>query len=65
MADRPQRHAGWTRPLRLGPSSQSEFGRLVGAAARPIDDVRGTAAYRRQVLSVIGGRALARVGLIA
>jgi len=57
--------SGWTRPLRLGPSAQSEFGRLVGAAARPIDDVRGTAAYRRQVLSVIGGRALARVGLIA
>jgi len=57
--------SGWTRPLRVGQSAQSEFGRLVGAAARPIDDVRGTAAYRRQVLSVIGGRALARVGLIA
>ena len=57
--------AGWTRQLRLAPSAQAEFGRLVGAAARPIDDVRGTAAYRRQVLSVIGGRALARVGLVA
>jgi CO/xanthine dehydrogenase FAD-binding subunit len=57
--------SGWTRELRLEPSAQTEFGRLVGAAARPIDDVRGTAAYRRQVLSVIGGRALARVGLIA
>ena len=56
---------GWTRQLRLAPSAQTEFGRLVGAAARPIDDVRGTAAYRRQVLTVIGGRALARVGLIA
>jgi CO/xanthine dehydrogenase FAD-binding subunit len=56
--------SGWTRPLRLAPSAQSEFGRLVGAAARPIDDVRGTAAYRRHVLSVIGGRALARVGVI-
>jgi CO/xanthine dehydrogenase FAD-binding subunit len=56
--------SGWTRPLRLAQSAQTEFGRLVGAAARPIDDVRGTAAYRRQVLSVIGGRALARVGLI-
>ena len=55
---------GWTRPLRLAQSAQTEFGRLVGAAARPIDDVRGTAAYRRQVLSVIGGRALARVGLL-
>ena len=57
--------SGWTRPLRLARSAQDEFGRLVGAAARPIDDVRGTAAYRRQVLSVIGGRALARTGLIA
>ena len=56
---------GWTRPLRLAPAAQAEFGRLVGAAARPIDDVRGTAAYRRHVLSVIGGRALARVGLLA
>jgi len=56
--------AGWTRPLRLAHSAQIEFGRLVGAAARPIDDVRGTAAYRRQVLSVIGGRALARVGIL-
>ena len=56
--------SGWTRPLRLAQSAQTEFGRLVGAAARPIDDVRGTAAYRRQVLSVIGGRALARVGVL-
>jgi CO/xanthine dehydrogenase FAD-binding subunit len=56
--------SGWTRPLRLAQAAQTEFGRLVGAAARPIDDVRGTAAYRRQVLSVIGGRALARVGLL-
>ena len=56
---------GWTRQLELTTAAQSEFGRLVGAAARPIDDVRGTAAYRRHVLSVIGGRALARVGLIA
>jgi CO/xanthine dehydrogenase FAD-binding subunit len=57
--------SGWNKPLRLAPAAQTEFGRLVGAAARPIDDVRGTAAYRRHVLSVIGGRALARVGLIA
>jgi CO/xanthine dehydrogenase FAD-binding subunit len=35
------------------------FGELAGAAARPIDDVRGTAAYRRHALSVLGRRTLA------
>ena len=39
----------------------NEFGRLVAGAARPIDDQRGTAAYRRHVLAVMGARALARV----
>ncbi|HET8568696.1 MAG TPA: FAD binding domain-containing protein [Candidatus Limnocylindria bacterium] len=43
----------------------AEFGRLVAAAARPIDDVRGTAAYRRHVLAVMGARALARVARLA
>jgi CO/xanthine dehydrogenase FAD-binding subunit len=43
----------------------SEFGRLVASAARPIDDQRGTAAYRRHVLAVMGARALARVWKVA
>ena len=34
------------------------FGELVAAAARPIDDVRGTAAYRRHGLSVMAQRCL-------
>jgi len=35
-----------------------EFGRLVAAAASPIDDVRGTAAYRRHALAVMARRCL-------
>ena len=35
------------------------FGELVADAARPIDDVRGTAAYRRHALSVLARRTLA------
>ncbi len=54
--------AGWDRPLRLSEAERTELGRLVSAAARPIDDVRGTSAYRRHVLGVIAGRALARLG---
>ena len=41
-------------------ASQSSWGRLFGelvaAAAKPIDDVRGTAAYRRQALAVMARR---------
>jgi CO/xanthine dehydrogenase FAD-binding subunit len=34
------------------------FAALVAAAASPIDDVRGTAGYRRHALGVIAGRAV-------
>ena len=56
--------AGW-RPFAPSESACAEFGAKVAAAARPIDDVRGTAAYRRHVLAVMGARALARVARLA
>ena len=46
-----------TRP-ELSPSLLARFGELVAKAASPIDDVRGTAAYRRQALGVMAQRAL-------
>jgi CO/xanthine dehydrogenase FAD-binding subunit len=51
----------WTDPARLDDALAAEFGRRVAAAARPIDDVRGTAAYRRHALAVCAARALRRV----
>ena len=43
---------------RIGDPSIRRFGELVAAAAKPIDDVRGTAAYRRHALSVLAQRCL-------
>jgi CO/xanthine dehydrogenase FAD-binding subunit len=40
------------------PAVATRFGELVGAAARPIDDVRGSAAYRRHALAVLARRTL-------
>lgn len=48
----------WERREPLPDTVLARFGELVGAAARPIDDVRGTAAYRRHALSVLARRTL-------
>jgi CO/xanthine dehydrogenase FAD-binding subunit len=48
----------WERPRRLPDAAVARFGELVAAAARPIDDVRGTAAYRRHALAVLARRTL-------
>jgi len=42
----------------LASDAVQEFGRLVAEAARPIDDVRGSAAYRRHACAVLARRAL-------
>ncbi len=48
----------WGSGEPLPESLGREFGARVAAAARPVDDVRGTAAYRRHALSVLARRTL-------
>jgi CO/xanthine dehydrogenase FAD-binding subunit len=48
----------WDGRAPLDPAVLDRFGALVGAAARPIDDVRGSAAYRRHALGVLARRTL-------
>jgi CO/xanthine dehydrogenase FAD-binding subunit len=49
---------GWESPVPLGKAAVERFGELVAAAARPIDDVRSSAAYRREALRVLARRTL-------
>jgi len=49
----------WESRGRLPETVTAEFGNLVAVAADPIDDVRGTAAYRLHSLSVMARRTLA------
>ncbi len=46
---------------RIDPDDAAEFGRLVAAAARPIDDHRATADYRRHCVGVLARRAVTRM----
>ncbi len=46
----------WEKPAEVDEAALTRFGELVAAAARPIDDVRGTAAYRRHALSIMARR---------
>lgn len=52
--------SGWDSTSVLDDGATRRFGELVAAAARPIDDVRGTADYRRHALGVLARRALER-----
>jgi CO/xanthine dehydrogenase FAD-binding subunit len=48
----------WDAPGELDQAAARHFGELVAAAASPIDDVRGTAGYRRHALGVLARRTL-------
>lgn len=48
----------WESRADLDPAVITRFGELVADAAAPIDDVRGTAGYRRHALSVLARRTL-------
>jgi CO/xanthine dehydrogenase FAD-binding subunit len=45
-------------PAALPPAAVARFAALVAEAARPIDDQRGSAAYRRHALAVLARRAV-------
>jgi CO/xanthine dehydrogenase FAD-binding subunit len=49
----------WASRAPIGDRAAARFGELVAASARPIDDVRGTAAYRVHALGVLARRTLA------
>ena len=49
---------GWEAPDPLGEAAVERFGELVAEAARPIDDVLSSAAYRREALRVLARRTL-------
>jgi CO/xanthine dehydrogenase FAD-binding subunit len=51
-------HGWWESPKPLPDTVVRRFGELVSAAAAPIDDVRGSAAYRKHALAVLARRTL-------
>jgi CO/xanthine dehydrogenase FAD-binding subunit len=53
-----EEHDYWASRAPLPDVALARFGELAGQAARPIDDVRGTAAYRRHAVGVMARRTL-------
>ena len=56
---------GWESPFSPGATALARCGELAAAAARPIDDQRGTVAYRRHIIAVMTARALGRAARAA
>ena len=54
------REVDWRRGRIRDPRAYETFGAMCAAAARPIDDHRSSAAYRRHSIAVLGRRALMR-----
>ncbi|WP_052851175.1 FAD binding domain-containing protein [Streptomyces avicenniae] len=50
----------WSSGAPLPPSAATRFGELAAAACAPIDDVRGSAAYREHAVAVLARRTLHR-----
>jgi CO/xanthine dehydrogenase FAD-binding subunit len=48
----------WESRQEIGETTLKRFGEMVEMAARPIDDVRGTAAYRTHAVGVLARRTL-------
>lgn len=59
LADVLEEEGAWDGGRRIGAAALERFGELVAAAARPIDDVRASAAYRRHALKVLARRTAA------
>ena len=54
-------HLDWDSGVQPGPEVVREFAELVAGSANPIDDHRGSAAYRRHAVRVLAERSLTRV----
>ena len=58
LADELEAAGAWDARAPIAPSVVHRFAELVAAAAAPIDDVRGSADYRRHALGVMARRTL-------